>query len=96
MTVIFNEIIPATAESAAPTANAIPLEEPMKKPITTDRPIATGIITFISLARNAEAPSFTASEIARISFVPGFCLVTQAAKPAATAKEAITAIIGKS
>ena len=35
-------------------------------------------------------------EISSISFVPGFCLETQAAKPPATAKEAIAATIGRS
>jgi hypothetical protein len=58
--------------------------------------MATGMIIFISLLRNAEAPSFTAFEISNISLVPGFCLETQAAKPAATAKEAIAATIGSS
>ena len=93
-TVIFNEIIPATAESAAPTANAIPFEGVRKIPIIKVSAIATGTIIFISLLRNADAPSLTALEISIISFVPAGCLVIHATKPPATKNEAIPAIKG--
>jgi hypothetical protein len=52
------------------------------------------MIIFISRLRNADAPILTASEISIISLVPAFCFPTQAANPAATAKEAIAAHIG--
>ena len=95
-TVIFSEIIPAIAESVAPTAKAIPLEYPIKYPIITESPTAMGIIIFISLFRNAAAPTLTASEISIISLVPGFCFETHAANTAATAKDAMAAPIGRS
>ena len=48
---------PATiADNVAPTANAIPFDSPIKNPIITANPIATGIIIFISRLRNAAAP----------------------------------------
>ena len=93
-TVTFNEINPATAESVAPTAKAIPFESPMKNPIITDNPIAIGIIILISRLKNAAAPILTASEISCICFVPGFCLATQPVYMPATANDAIAAIIG--
>ena len=55
-TVTFREINPATADNVAPTANAIPFDSPIKNPITTANPIATGTIIFISRLRNAAAP----------------------------------------
>ena len=36
LTVTFSEIIPAIAESVAPTANAIPFEPPIKNPIINE------------------------------------------------------------
>ena len=94
LTVIFRETIPETAESAAPTANAIPLEPWKKNPITIDNPIAIGMIIFNSRLRNAAAPTLTASEISVICLVPGFCLSTHIVYTPATAKEAIEAITG--
>ena len=94
-TVIFRERIPAIAESAAPTAKAMPFEGCKKAPIITARPIDMGIIIFISRFTNAEAPSFTAFEISCISFVPGDCFETHTARPPATRKEASTAPIGR-
>ena len=95
LTVIFNEINPATAESVAPTANAKPFENPIKNPIMTESAIAIGIIIFISLLRNAAAPTLTAFEISIISLVPEGCFVIQVTIPRATMKEAIPAPIGK-
>ena len=94
-TVIFNEIIPATADNAAPTANAIPFDGCKKAPIMTESAIATGTIIFISRLKNAEAPSFTAFEISIISLLPEGCLVIQATKPPATRKDTIPAMKGK-
>ena len=56
-TVILSDMSPATAESAAPTANAIPLDGCRNAPMTTASPTATGTITFISLRRKAAAPT---------------------------------------
>ena len=94
-TVTFREINPATAESVAPTAKAIPFDSPIKNPIITDNQIAIGIIILISRLKNAAAPCLTASEISSISFVPGFCFATQAVYNPATVNEAIAAITGK-
>ena len=94
-TVIFNEIIPATADNAAPTAKAIPFDGCKNAPIITDSAIATGMIIFISRFRNADAPSLTAFEISIISLVPEGCLVIQATNPPATKKETIPQINGR-
>ena len=94
-TVIFNETIPATADNVAPTANAIPFDGVKNIPIITVIAMETGIITFISLFRNAAAPSLTASEIAIISLVPAGCLVIQKTRPPATKNDIIPAINGR-
>src|SRR4030066_135724 len=60
------------------------------------KPIAIGMMIFISRLRKAAAPTRTASEISIISFVPVFCFETQAANPAATTKDAMPAPIGRS
>ena len=57
LTVIFRDISPATAESVAPTAKAIPLEKFRRAPMTTASPMATGTMIFISRFRKAAAPT---------------------------------------
>ena len=54
-TVIFNEIIPATADNAAPTAKASPFDGVRKTPIIIVNAIATGTIIFIFFFKNAAA-----------------------------------------
>jgi hypothetical protein len=94
--VILSEIIPATAESAAPTANASPFEGCKNAPIITVNAIATGMMILISLFKNAAAPILTAFEISIISFVPAGCFAIHATKPPATKNDAIPAINGSS
>ena len=62
--------------------------------IITDNAIATGMMIFISLFRNAPAPSLTAFEMSIISFVPGGCFVIQNTKPPATRNDASPVMIG--
>ena len=96
---ILSEINPATAESPAPTAKAIPLVgnpsgDRNSTPIKTARPIAIGITILNSLLKNAVAPSPTALEISSICCVPGFCLDTHVARTAAMIKAIIDAPTG--
>ena len=94
-TVIFRDMSPATADSVAPTANAMPFEGCRNAPIITDSAIATGTITFISLLRNAAAPTRTASDISIICFVPAGCLEIQPTSTPATINEAAPAAKGR-